>query len=304
VVRERPGAESACQGPELADFRILLQASLFRLWDNCTLGDGETLRNSVHPHCLAAQEGKPPLLVPGVEGAAAVAWRQQPGEEETAHVVRLLAALGFRWKDLGLDRDEGDEALTRIRQRIGEVSEALTSRQPGQDWLMMSTLTSLAANSIAYDAPRWLAWLTLGRALEVGASYDLPTRRLASLRLHAAVEVLGVFSAISSDQSAVAPALLLGLEARPRSLATATWQPSAVFRAGMVLTSADQFGAVPCQETGKDAAACTRPVLQAGLALSLVDWARLQVIGEWFPRWDGQAALWAIAPSLGIQVRF
>jgi hypothetical protein len=72
----------------------------------------------------------------------------------------------------------------------------------------------------------------------------------------------------------------------------------------MVLTSADDFGAVPCQETGKDAAACTRPVLQAGLALSLVDWARLQIIGEWFPGWDNQPALWAIAPTLGIQVRF
>jgi hypothetical protein len=305
VVRELPGSEQACQGPELADFRVLLQASIFQLWDRCTIGDGEALRNSVHPHCLDAQAGKPPLLVPGLADAAAVEWRHRPEELEATYVVRLLSALGFKWRDLGLEPGEGEEAPVRIREKLGAITDSLSARQPTKDRLLLSTLGATAANSIAYVSPRWLAWLTLGRQLEVGASYDLPTRRLDALRLHAAIQVEGIFSALSSDRSKVAPVFLLGAEVRPSQFASATWQPSAVLRAGAVVTSNDQFGGGNCPAHTRDTAACTRPVLQVGLAVSLLESVRLQLTADWFPRWrSDQDALWAVSPSLGIQVPF
>jgi hypothetical protein len=92
---------------------------------------------------------------------------------------------------------------------------------------------------------------------------------------------------------------------RPRQLSSATWQPSAVLRAGAVLTSNDRFGTGSCPAHTRDTGACTRPVLQGGLALSLLESVRLQLMGEWFPRWrTGQDTLWAVSPALGVQVAF
>jgi hypothetical protein len=243
--------------------------------------------------------------VPGVTRAAAVEWRHRPEEGEPVYVVRLLAELGFWWKDLGLSPGDGDEALQRIRETIGAVAGGLADRQPAEDRLAAQSLAGLAANSLAYAPPRGLAWVTLGRQLEVGLSRRIEWRHLSALRLHAAVQVQGSLSAISSDRARVAPALLLGLELRPRQLASVTWQPAAVLRVGAVVTPRDDLGAGHCDSLLRDTAACTRPVVQAGLTLSVLDSARLQFMGEWYPRVAaGQRALWAISPSLGIQLPF
>jgi predicted acylesterase/phospholipase RssA len=305
VLGERPGAEAICAIPGIAQYRILAQASIFRLWDQCTLPDGKSGRRTSHAHCEAAQLGRPPPLVPGVERAAAAAWRHRPEEGEVAYTVRLLGELGFWWKDLGLAAGEGDEALPRLREAIGEVARGLAGRQPVEDRFVVGSLAGLAANSLTYEAPAWLGWLTLGRQLEVGASRRVDVRALSALRLHAAVQVHGILSAISSDRARVAPALLLGIELRPQRLATVTWQPAAVLRVGAVVTPRDDYGAGTCDEAARDTAACTRPVAQAGLTLSVLESARLQFMAEWYPRGAaGQRALWAVSPSLGVQLPF
>lgn len=302
---ERSGAAEACEGPALGPFRIVLQASLLRLWDQCARLPEEARRGLTHPHCLAAAAGRPPLLVPGVDGAAGVAWRRRPGERQAAHAARLLSALGFHWKDLDLEAADGDEALPRIRERIGDVVAGLAGRQPPEDRLLLSQVGGLAANTLAYAPPRWLVWATLGRQFELGVSRRLTRWRHAAARAHLALQVHGLQSAFSSDDTRVAPALLLGLELRPRHLATSTWQPSLLLRAGAVLSTHDRLGHLACPTGTRDAAACTRPLLQAGLSLSALESARLQVVAEWYPRLGaGEQALWSLSPALGLQVAF
>lgn len=303
---ERAGAAEACEGDDLAPTRVLLQASLLRLWDQCArLPDAVKAAGIAHPHCRAAAEGRPPLLVPGVPGAAAVAWRRAGGEGEAAHAVRLLSELGFRWRDVGLPPGEGAEALPRIRERVGEVADALAARQPPEDRFVVGRLTGLAANALYYGPPRWLLWATLGRQLELGASRRLSAWRHATARPHAALQLHGVHSALSNDHTRVAPALVAGLELRPRAAASSTWQPSLLLRAGAVLSTHDRLGAEACPPGTRDPAACSRALVQAGLALSVVESARLQLMGEWYPRLgEGRPALWSVSPSLGLQLAF
>ncbi|MBL0275428.1 MAG: patatin-like phospholipase family protein [Anaeromyxobacter sp.] len=302
---ERSGAAEACQGTDLESFRILLQASLFRLADHCARLPAEVVEAAGHPQCHAAAERRPPLLVPHVAGAAGVEWRRRAGEGDAAHQVRLLTALRFEWWDLDLLPDEGEEALPRIRERIGEVASGLSDRQPAEDRFVVGRVAGLAANALAYSPPRWLAWLALGRQLELGGSLRLRAWRHSTARLHAAAQLLGIHSAISSDRSHVAPALLAGLELRPRFLASVTWQPSLLLRAGVVLSPHDGLGAEACPVGEADPAACTRAVVQGGLALSVLESARLQLACEWYPGLGPRRpALWAVSPSLGVQVAF
>lgn len=300
-----PEAAAACQGEDLASLRILAQASLLRLWDQCARLPAEAREKLVHAQCRAAAEGRPPPLVPGVPGAAAVAWRRAEGEGEVVHAVRLLAGLRFPWRDLGLEPGDGEEAMPRLRERLGDVTEALSDRQPSEDRLVVRRAGGLAANALAYGPPRWLVWTTLGRQLELGASRRVSTWRHATARVHAALQVHGVHSALSNDDTHVAPALLLGLELRPRHAASGTWQPSLLLRAGAVLSPHDGLGARACPAGTRDPAACTRGVAQVGVAVSVLESARLQLTGEWYPHLGPERpALWAVSPALGLQVAF
>jgi predicted acylesterase/phospholipase RssA len=305
ALEERPEAAGACAGDDLARFRVLLQSTLFRLWDECVLEDGESRPSTEHGQCLRAMGGSPPPLVPLVPGAAGVAWRRASGEGELEHAFRILAALGFEWRDMGLGPDQGAQALVEVRRVAGQVVAALTAAQPPADRLVMGTLGSVAANSLTYGPPRWLLWATLGRELELGTSRRLSTSRHANARAHLALQLLGLQSALSSDETRVAPALLLGVELSPRFLASSTWQPSLLLRGGAVLSSHDRLGRLACPRETRDPTACTRPLVQAGLVVSVLEFARLQLTGEWYPRLrPGGPALWFVSPALGLQAAF
>jgi hypothetical protein len=45
--------------------------------------------------------------------------------------------------------------------------------------------------------------------------------------------------------------------------------------------------------------------VQAGLVVSVLEFARLQLTGEWYPRLrPGGSALWFVSPALGLQAAF
>jgi hypothetical protein len=302
---ERPEAGPRCAGADLRELRILAQASLFRLWDQCTLADGEVRPSTSHAQCRRAMEGAPPPLVPGVEGAAGVAWRRAPGEGELDHALRILGAMRFWWRDLGLSPDEGSEALGEIRQVAGRVVEALVAAQPAQDRLVVGTVGGMAANWLAYAPARHRLWITLGRELEVGFSHGLlADRRRLPLRPHLAVQVHGALAAVSSDETPAGLALLAGVELLPWQLATDRLQPSLILRGGVLLSPRDDWGALRCPTpASSDPAACTRPALQAVAALSVLERVRLHLGGELYPTRAGRR-LWSVAPAIGFQLNF
>ncbi len=308
LLGEGPDPAGSCAGQHFDGLRILAQSSLFRLWDDCAPPPTSLpgARPPVDARCLAAWRGQPPVLLPGVEGADRVEWRRRPDEDEMAHVTRLLAALHFWWRDTGLAPADGREALARLRERIGEVVQALAAAQPTpHERFLVGTIGELAADDLAYQPPAGLGWLSLGRDVELGVSRALTDRRDAMVRLHAALELHGAFAALSSDQAPFAPAILAGLELRPRRRSSTLLQPSVILRGGWVLAPADRLGRDRCDLASRDPASCTRPVVEAGLALSVLDFLRLQLLLESYPAIrTGQRARWALAPSLGVQGSF
>lgn len=301
---DRSGARETCEPRNLERFRILLQASIFRLWDECSRETVDAVRVGAHRHCHTAREGQPPVLVPGVRGSWSVAWRRLPGETETVYVFRLLSELGFAWKDLGLGPRDSDEALTRIRHVVGDVAADLTERQPAEDRFVLRKVSGLAANSLTYVPPRWAWWVMVGRQFELGGSYRPSDGPWAMGRLHAALQVHGLGSVLSSDHNHVAPALVAGIDLRPPQLASITLQPSLLLRVGYVMAGRDRLGARTCDVNGYDTAACSRPYAQAGVGLSALDVMRIQIMGEVYPKTRDLRTLWAVAPSLGVQLAF
>ncbi len=295
-----PGAAEACRGEDLRDFRILAQVSLERLRALCAPARaGEPARGPACERALA------PARVPGV--AIAPELRRDPGEREAAWLVRLLAAHGFWFRDLGLSRDEGGEALDRIRIAVGEASDAVADAQPWSERAAFRTAARLAADALAYvPAPNGV-WLTLGPELEVGYSRGFPGEGglLGSLRLHAAVQLHGLYAILSTDRTPVAVALLGGAVVAPRALTSLALQPELALRAGYLLSYDDEFGAKACADARSPVvAACSRFTAQAVVGLSLLQVVRFQLALEWYPALRQDASLWAVSPSLGFQIPF
>lgn len=294
-------AAASCAGDDLADFRILLQVSLERLWDRCQAPAGEG-----HPSCRAAAAGAPVPAVPGL--AASPGWRRRAGEGDVEYVVRLLADHRFRWRDLGLDGDHGGEALRVVRRRLGEAGAALAAAQPPGERLVVGQAARLAANALLYLPPRASWWVAVGGALELGAELGLGdvSGPLGWLRLHAALDVQGLSYLASSEPNAFALTPLVGLSAMPPGLSGAVLQWSAFARVGYLFAQRDSWGTAGCSDQdARRLGACSRAAFQVGVAATFIDLVRLQLAGELYPPLrSGLTTLWAVSPTIGVQFRF
>ncbi len=294
-------AARACAGDDLADFRILFQVSLERLWDRCRSPAGED-----HPSCRAARAGSPVTPVPGLEPSPG--WRRRSGETEIDHVARLLAEHRFRWRDLGLDADQAGSALRAVRRRLGEAGAALAAAQPPGEREVVGEAARLAANILVYLPPRAAGWVAAGSVLELGAELGLGDGGGPAgwLRLHAALDVQGLAYLVTSEPSAFALTPLFGLAAMPPGLSGAILQWSFFLRGGYLFAERDAWGAGGCtDEEARRLGACSRAAFQAGVAATLLDLVRFQLVGEVYPPLrPGLKTLWAVSPAIGAQVRF
>ncbi len=294
-------AARACAGDDLADFRILLQVSLERLWDRCQAPGGEA-----NASCRPARAGSPVPPVPGLEPSPG--WRRRAGEAEIEQVARLLAEHRFRWRDLGLDRDQAGDALRAVRRRLGEAGAALAAAQPSGERQLVGEAARLAANALVYLPPRATGWAAAGGALELGAELGLGEGGGPAgwLRLHAALDVQGLSYLASSEPSAFALTPLVGLAAMPPGLSGVFVQWSFFLRGGYLFAERDAWGAGGCSdEEARRLGACSRATFQAGAAATLLDLVRLQLVGEVYPPLrSGLKTLWALSPAIGVQFRF
>lgn len=299
-------AASACAGDELADFRILLQASLERLWDRCTREDGLEAA-PMHGRCRAAHAGEPLPLVPGVrplEGPS----RQRPAEGHAAHVIRLLAGHGFWFRDHGLSRRQAMEGPAAIRRQLIATGKAVSGRQPVADGVILDTLVALSADSIIYVPPRNSVWVALGRDVELGYSHGFFDAFTEGrwFRLHGAVQLNRLGQAISSDPGPLSVTLLGGAELLPPRISTTRVQLGLLLRGGWQLSALDGFGARACPEPDSDTlGTCSRPLLQGGLVAALFERVRLHFLGAWYPRHaSNRRPLWALSPAAGLEWTF
>lgn len=297
---------AACAGDDLADFRILLQVSLERLRDRCSRGDGRGYEPD-HALCCAARDGSPLPVVPGVRPLAGP-WRQRASESLVAYVMRLLVGHGFRFRDHGLEPEQAKEAPAALRHQLVAIGKTISRRQPIADAVMVDTLVALGSDSIVYVPPRNTIWVSLGRDAELGWSHGFfdAFEETRWFRLHAAVQLNRLGTAISSDPGPLSATLLGGAELLPPRISTTRFQLGALLRVGWQVSPIDDYGVRPCPRPDVDElGVCSRPVLQAGAVGAILERVRLHLIGSWYPPyWGTRRPLWALSPAAGIEWTF
>ncbi|HET9551991.1 MAG TPA: patatin-like phospholipase family protein [Anaeromyxobacteraceae bacterium] len=299
-------AETWCSGEALTDFRALLQVSLDQLYDVCRTApppDG----GWANEHCTRAAEGASPPHVPGLLMPLPSEWRRRADEADLAYSMRLLAAYGFRFEDLGVPPGRGDLAVARIRGAIERAGERLASAQPPLHRPAAAFAAKLAADSVAYAPPLWTLHLSMGPTeSEVGVSFGIarsPWRPL-SLRLALVAGFRGLEGAFTSGGATPFGTLLLaGIEAQPKSSA---WSQLRLgLRGGWLLAHDDQGGSGGCPDKGASSpAACTRPVVQAVAGYAVLERFRIQLVGEWLPAIAHRKDAWSVAPGIGLELGF
>ena len=308
VLDHPEAAGELCLGETLRDFRIVLQTSLERLWDRCAALGADENAFIADPRCRAAAEGKPPLRVPGVEPLPGETWRRAKDETETAYTMRLLAAHQLHFEDLGLGRDQADQAPARLREQLLAVGHQVASSQPGGQGAIVEAAVKVGADQVTYVPPRNTAWVLFGRDLEAGASkgFTVERRLIGAVRLHGAFQVNNTATVLSSEHGSPAVSLLAGVEVLPASMASSTFQPSLIVRGGVLLSAKDDFwfGSCPHPES-TEVGSCSRPALGVGVAATALERVRLQLFWNYYFRVQtGNVAWWAISPGIGLQWPF
>jgi predicted acylesterase/phospholipase RssA len=297
---------AACAGDDLADFRILLQTALERLWDRCAPENGDVAA-SAQRLCQEAWAGAALPRVPGVAPLGESS-RRRPSESLVAHVMRLLVGHGFWFKDHGLSRGRAAEAPAALRRELVAIGKTVSGEQPVSDAVLLDTFVALAADNIVYVPPRNSLWLAFGRDVELGGSHGFfdAFREGRWFRFHGAVQMNRLGQAISSDPGPKSLTLLGGAELLPPRISTSRFQLGALLRGGWQLSSRDRWGAIRCPDPDTDTlGVCSRPVLQAGVVGALFERIRLHFLAGWYPPYHStRRALWALSPAAGLEWTF
>jgi Patatin-like phospholipase len=303
VMDAAPGAQEACAGDDLRDFRIVFQTSIERLWDSCARLKDDSFDSD--PLCRRARLGEAVRAVPFVDPLAADAWRRRENENDAAYSMRLLAAHQFQFADLGLRRDEAEKAPAALRAKFLAIGDSVANAQPSGEGLLVSTMVRMAADQVAYVPQPFTMWAMYGRDPEIGLSKGFETGGVfvTPVRLHADVQFVGANQILSSESGNFAIATLAGVEYLPASWATTRFQPSLLLRGGWLFSFNDGGGFGDCTDQGSSViGACSRPAIQGGVSATLLERIRLQVTGNWYPpAHSGEKHQWSIGPGIGVQ---
>jgi predicted acylesterase/phospholipase RssA len=275
-------AES-CGGKELYDFRILLQASLDRLYDHCRRLPADT--EGLGGHCARARDGETPPRIAGLPPNAA--WQRREDESEFKYMMRLLEHYEFHFKDLGLERDEAHLGMSAIREEILHISDALAKRLPWGERQSVRIFGKPAINFFKYS-PAWaLVYFVAGKGVELGLSATGAWMKTRWIRLNLALQTQGLIPLLSEEPNVLTLTPLLGFEIEIPRLSSAMVQLRGGLRLGYQLSTGDGFHRGDCNHEwfSDDSLRCSAPVAQAVMSLSFYERIRIQGAVEWFPRW-------------------
>ena len=297
-------AEKACDGDDLESFRILLQVSLDRLFSVCARPDATRLTDN--PLCTRGALGGPPPTVPHVidKSKSGRAFRRDPKESDLVYVLRRLSAYGFHFQDLGLRKNEGDAAIERVRELLGEALVRFSEVQPADGRVAIRLLAVPALNLLAYAPPTNIVYGVIGSPNEVGWSgrKKRPTWLPRSVRANFALQFRGVGTLLSSEKNFVAFSPVAGLEAE-LPISGATFQARVGLRGGYIVSTSGgkPFGA--CKNDDAEVGLCSRLTTQALFEVTGYDRLRIHLLGEYLPPvFKGQQSLYSVAPAVGAQL--
>lgn len=289
-----------CDGPELEDFRILLQISLDRVYSHCAELDPKP-RGIDHLHCRRAARGEAsPRIVRhrGPDGASRL-----NGETHFEHVMRLLDDYRFEFSDLGLERHESNRGRVKLRRKMLRMTNALAERQEGFQRELVLTASRGAINQIAYEPPKNWLYLTVGSTSEFGASL-LPFEWDRSwARLNMALNVDDLLGLLTLETDEMVLRAVAGPELQLLFITTPAVQPLIGARVGVQLGAGDDFGTADCtaERAEGDSRLCSGPVIQGYGAINLVERFRLQFTGTWTREKAFGSRQFELGVSFGLQ---
>ena len=275
--------QGACMSRDLQDFRILLQVSLDRLYDQCrALPPDETID---HLHCKRAMDGENPPRVHGQAPVDKDFWKMRPEETAFQHTLRLLEEYEFWFHDLGLDRDESWLAMSMIREQLAGDLDDFVKKLPPRERIILRTIGKPALNFFKYQPPQAIIYLAGGMGAELGTS--LSSRFVATrwLRFNIALQTRGLSQLISPAKNVWAVTPLFGLELEIPQLSNAAFQIRLGARVGFQFSTGDRALGRDCDfgDFDNDAAQCSAPLGQALVVFSFYERIRVQGGLEWFP---------------------
>lgn len=277
-----PGHEvlrGTCSGPELRNFRILLQVSLERLYERCRdLNDTARAEYADHPHCSAARGVAPPVVEARVPLTGSVAG--------TFGVLDRLAELQFEFRDLGLSRDQSHQIRTELRRRFVTMFERMEEAQPEGTLPLVGLGGRLLSNTLRYESPIWMVPILIGSgSVETGLLLSPFEGARDVLRLSASVQLRDWTPLLLPDPDHPLLAGTLGVELLAPPLTTGVLQPTWGLRGGYQFGSFDRFSTQTCRASPElaDSRSCSQTLLQTYLGLGLMDLVRLQLVLDIYP---------------------
>ncbi|HKP55324.1 MAG TPA: patatin-like phospholipase family protein [Polyangiales bacterium] len=276
---------AACDGPQLRNFRILLQVTLDRLYAACSRTEAK-LPPQASPLCFDAAQGKPRVIVRGVTPLPEISCTREKEELDFAYSLRLLSEYGFAYRDLGLKPDEAQYGLVKIRRKMLEVAMELADAQPDAvNQALVVTAGRVAVNQILYEPPRNLMYVTAGTSLEVGASLSPFEWNQSWLTLNLALQMSNWETIFTPGHTTIAFSPMLGPEFQLLFMSTPTLQWMVGARAGYQFSVNDLAGLGACVNDNEDGDArnCNQFVTQAYVATALIERLRAQLAFEIFP---------------------
>ena len=273
-----------CDGRTLRDFRILLQVSMNRLYDMCSvLSVDESVE---HTHCLNAMYGRrPPVIQKLPEGNAEDDWKRGGDETNFQYTLRMLEQYGFHFRDLGLDRDEAWIAMSRIRELLAGALDDYAKKLPPAESIVIRVLGKPALNFFKYQPPQAIIYAGAGKGAEWGMSLAGRYTPSRWIRFNFALQFKGLYDLLSPSEKAFAMTPLAGLEIENTRWSGAVLQARLGVRVGYQFTTGDRFTTKKCRvdDFPGDSNECSAPVGQVFLAFSFYERLRLQGGLEWFP---------------------
>ncbi len=297
----------SCDGDSLRDFRILAQVALNRVYSECRDLSAEQRRRPIaHYHCRRAAEGAlPPTIAQATHPLDSTQALRDTTKNETEldYNLRLLAAYGFHFRDLGVPRGHAGHARRVLARRLREVVETLADRQPTGSDRRIVRLATLAVGAIYYEPPPSWRYVVVGTAQELGASQAVPGFP-DWLRLNAALRLKGIVSLLTQDPNEFAAGVFAGPDIELRPFSSPAHIITIAPRVGYQFSQGDRFRSEPCDaaRTSGDGRGCSQVVLQAVTSLIVIERVRLQVSLDYFPRnVDFDNRSYDVQIALGVQ---
>lgn len=299
----------ATSPPNVRDFKILMQTTVDRLYNHCSLlrgkGRKEEVISSGHKLCLKAYNQDPPEHVPGVktfsgkgkeddEWYKCIAKRKakhrkeknravrfcnhhRDNESQYEYVLRLLARYEFGFKDLDLDPGRGDRAAAKIQSVFWKL---LTDFDDPHN-STVQTLGKPAVTFLTYVPPRNIFYVMVGKVLMFGWSRSPSGWFRFNWNI---LQIKGAQTWLSSENAVATFSSAVGIEYQPPWLSFPLFQTTAGARLGYQFSTKINFDRNSCNnEVGDKTLNCSSPIIQGFLSASIFSRIRFEIGLEFFP---------------------